>query len=314
MFRPLCGLVLLVALLAVGADLRAQPAPLLNIAHRGARSIAPENTLPAFRLAITRGKADMIELDVHLSKDGIPVVIHDDSLERTTDAADRFPHRKPWRVFDFTAAELMSLDAGTWFVRTDPFNQIRAGEVPPEDLALFSSGRVRIPTLKTALALVKELGTRVNIELKNFPSFYPGLAEKVVADVRASGIADRVLFSSFDHEVLVLLRRIAPEIPRAALVEDPVFPLKEYVADLLGAVAFNPSREVLGFDARDYHHGGRIRQDIIDQAHQAGLGVYVWTVNEPGQMETLIKAGVNGLFTDFPQRLSGLLSEGAPGR
>ncbi len=275
MFRMIAAILLGVAAFAAAVPAAAAPAKVLNIAHRGARSLAPENTLPAFRIGITRCGADMIELDVHLSKDGVPVVVHDDTLERTTDVARVFPHRAPWRVADFTAAELMRLDAGSWFVENDPFGRIRAGEVPTEDLSLFCGGRVRIPTLKAALGLVKELGCRVNIELKNFPAFYPGLAEKVVAEVRQAGVADRVLFSSFDHEILAELRALAPEIPRGALVEDPVFPLKEYLVDLLGVVAYNPSRDVLGLDSVAWHREGRLREDVLERARQAGLDVFV---------------------------------------
>ncbi|RCK78515.1 MAG: Glycerophosphoryl diester phosphodiesterase [Candidatus Ozemobacter sibiricus] len=314
MFRLTAAVLLGMAVAAWAAPAGASPARVFNIAHRGARSLAPENTLPAFRIAIARCGADMIELDVHLSKDGVPVVIHDDTLERTTDVARVFPQRAPWRVADFTAAELMRLDAGSWFVEQDPFGQIRAGQVSADDLALFCSGRVRLPTLKTALALIKELGCRVNIELKNFPAYYPGLAEKVVAEVRQSGIADRVLFSSFDHEILAELRRLAPEIPRAALVEDPVFPLKEYLVDLLGVVAYNPSRDVLGCDSIAWHREGRLREDVVRRAREAGLEVFVWTVNDPDQLAALVKVGVSGIFTDFPQRLRDLLHSPGAGR
>jgi glycerophosphoryl diester phosphodiesterase len=292
-------MVTLGASLAVGGEF-------VNIAHRGARSVAPENTLPAFEIGMKRFKADMIELDVHLSKDGIPVVVHDDTLERCSDVQKRFPQRSPWRVGDFTMSELLSLDAGNWFVETDPFGQIRDGAVPTEDLELFQSGRVRIPTLKACLQLAREYNTPVNIELKNFPAFYPGLADRVLEVVRIVGMEKRVLFSSFDHEILLELGRLAPEIPRGALVEQPVFPLGTYVRDTLGCVAFNPGKDVLGFASEEYRKSRRLRKDLIDQAHAAGLKVYVWTVNDPGVMKQMLKIGVDGIFTDFPQVLSRL--------
>jgi len=278
----------------------------LNIAHRGARSVAPENTLEAFRIGLDRYAADMIELDVHLSRDGVPVVVHDDTLERCSDVAARFPDRKPWRVGDFTYPELLSLDAGSWFIAKDPFGQIAAGAVPEADLARFRSGMVRIPTLKQVLALVSSHHSRVNIELKNFPMQYDGIAEAVAAEVRAAGLSDKTVLSSFDHELLVRLKTIAPEIERAALCEQPVFPLKEYLVDQLCVTGFNPGSAVLGIGSLAWCRNGAVRNDLIRLAHDAGLRVSVWTVNEPAEMQALIKAGVDGIFTDFPQRLQKL--------
>ena len=276
----------------------------VNIAHRGARSVAPENTLPAFEIGMKRFKADMIELDVHLSKDGVPVVVHDDTLERCSNVKSRFPQRAPWRVGDFTASELLSLDAGSWFVETDPFGQIREGNVPAEDIELFQSGRVRLPTLKACLLMAREYNTPVNIEIKNFPAYYPEMAERVLEAVKATNMEKNVVFSSFDHEVLLRMGRLAPEIPRAALVEQPVYPLDVYVRDTLGCTAFNPGKDVLGFDSEDYRLRKRLRKDLIDQAHSAGLKVNVWTVNDPVLMKQLLKMGVDGIFTDFPQVLA----------
>ncbi|HOY69064.1 MAG TPA: glycerophosphodiester phosphodiesterase family protein [Candidatus Ozemobacteraceae bacterium] len=300
---------LVVTLLAVVLSACAFAAPsgtgrTLAIAHRGARSVAPENTLEAFRIGLDRFGADMIELDVHLSRDGVPVVVHDDTLERCSDVAERFPDRKPWRVGDFTAVELLSLDAGSWFVANDPFGQIAAGAVPETDLARFRSGKVRIPTLKQVLALVAAGRAGVNIELKNFPMYYEGLAETVVAEVRAAGLEARTVFSSFDHEILARLRKIAPEIERAALCDQPVYPLGGYLVDQLGVSGYNPGSDVLGIGSLAWHRDGAVRDDVIRIAHAAGLKVCVWTVNDPAEMEALIKAGVDGIFTDFPQRMT----------
>lgn len=106
--------------------------PILNIAHRGARSLAPENTMLAARKAFEIGASGW-ELDVAMTSDHELVVIHDDTLERTSDAAQVFPDRDPWSVVDFSMAELRRLDFGAWFVRTDPFGQIAAGMISPAE-------------------------------------------------------------------------------------------------------------------------------------------------------------------------------------
>ena len=99
----------------------------LNIAHRGARSLAPENTLAAAQKGLDTG-ADMWELDVGMTADGALFLIHDDTLERTSNAAQVFPQRAPWRVHEFTFDEIRQLDFGSWFVEQDPFGQIAAGK------------------------------------------------------------------------------------------------------------------------------------------------------------------------------------------
>ena len=251
----------------------------------------------------------MIEVDVHLTKDGVPVVVHDDTLERCSNVAMIYPDRAPWRVADFTLGEIMSLDAGSWFVRTDPFGQIAAGNVPPEDVATFVSGHVRIPTLRAVLMMVQQQKCLINIEIKNFPAFYPEIASKVVAEVRRAGVGDSVIFSSFDHEILMELKEIAPEIPRAALAGQPIYPLTPYLNETLGVVAYNPGLEVLGFQSVDYREKGAFKKDIIRQAYDAGMAVFVWTVNDPKIMRELIDAGAAGIFTDFPQLLAEILKE-----
>ncbi|MBP7632656.1 glycerophosphodiester phosphodiesterase [Candidatus Ozemobacteraceae bacterium] len=306
MIRLLAGCLLSIALSAVCFAQSPEERQVLCIAHRGARSVAPENTLDAFRIGIERFGADMIELDVHLSRDGVPVVVHDDTLERCSDVATRFPDRRPWRVGDFTAAELLTLDAGSWFVEKDPFGQIAAGAVPTADLERFRSGRVHIPTLRQVLGLAAASRVRVNVELKNFPMFYDGLAEKVIAEVRAAGIADVTVLSSFDHELLTHVQTIAPDIEIAALCDQPVYPIGGYLVGQIGADGFNPGSDVVGIGSLAWHRTGAVREDVILAAREAGLKVCVWTVNDPVEMKALIRAGVDGIFTDFPQRMKAL--------
>jgi glycerophosphoryl diester phosphodiesterase len=164
------------------------------IAHRGASGEAPENTLAAYRKALALG-VDGVELDVHLSADGVPVVLHDPRLERTT-SGQGF-------VKDQTLAALKRLDAGRWF------GEAFAGE--------------RIPTLAEALDLLRPV--RVIIEIKNGPIFYPQIAARVAAVVREVGHS-RITVSSFDHPVLLDVRAAAPGIPTAVLfVARPIDPI-----------------------------------------------------------------------------------------
>ncbi len=155
----------------------------LIFGHRGASHTAPQNTLAAFRAAVEAG-ADGVELDVHLSADGVPVVIHDAQVGATTDGSGR--------VQEMTLAQLKALDAGRTFAPEF------AGE--------------RIPTLEEVFA---EVGDRllINIELKPQPRGVVGLEEAVVALVRRMGMQERVWFSSFKPYALYTVRRLAPEIP-----------------------------------------------------------------------------------------------------
>ena len=161
-------------------------------AHRGASRVAPENTMPAFERAIAAG-ADGIEFDVQLSRDGEVVVIHDETLSRTTDGTGR--------VVDHTLAELRALDAS-------------AGRDSWTD--------VRIPTLAEVLALLAPTTLRADIELKNSEEPYPGLEELVLAEVAAAGMVDRTLYSSFSGESVRRLAGLAPAAEVALIYSSPL--------------------------------------------------------------------------------------------
>lgn len=260
----------------------------LVIAHRGFRGIAPENTLAAARAAVAAG-ADWWELDVAASADGELVVIHDDTLSRTTDARSRFPSRSPWSVYDFSLAELKSLDAGSWYGSTDPFGQIRAGRVKAADLAAFKGER--IPTLREALEFTKSTAMGVDVEIKDAGGrpCDAWIAERVVGLVRELGMADLVLISSFNKEYLDRIRKAEPGIRIGVLVDraahDPVALL-----DSRGAVSYNPGL-------------GTFTEAQVSALRSAGRDIFVWTVNEESDMKRLLGWGVTGIFTDFPDRL-----------
>lgn len=300
---PVLSAVLLAAILLMSAcsSLSTQsPAPLeesltmnvLNIAHRGARSLAPENTLLAAEKGLALG-ADLWELDVAVTQDGELVVLHDDTLERTSNAAEVFPKRKPWSVWTFTLDELCQLDFGGWFIEKDPFKQIQAGAVSADEQASFKGAP--IPTLREALEFTREHNWRVNIEIKD-ASNTPGdafVVEKVVELVKELDMVDRVIISSFNHDYLKRVKAVEPDLVTAALVDravaDPVALLEQ-----TGAQAYNPGLKY-------------VDEATVRAVREAGFDVLVWTVNEEEDMRRLIEWGVSGIFTDFPQRLNAVL-------
>jgi len=259
----------------------------LVMAHRGFRGIAPENTLLAAQLGYDTG-ADFWELDVAASSDGELFIIHDDNLVRTTDVKAAFPDRTPWIVYDFTAKELKSLDAGSWYVKTDPFKQIAAGRVEKQDLAGFKG--LRIPTLAEALEITRKNGWKVNIEIKDATgrACDPWIVEKTAKLVQSMDMEESVVVSSFNHEYLVRMKKTAPGIKIAALIDKPL-PDPVAVLTRIGAMALNPNFRYLD-------------EETVKKVRAAGFEVFVWTPNEKADMERLVKWGVTGLITDFPDR------------
>ncbi|MGD8563461.1 MAG: glycerophosphodiester phosphodiesterase family protein, partial [Desulfarculaceae bacterium] len=201
----------------------------LNIAHRGARSLAPENTLAAADVALKAG-ADMWELDVNLTRDGQPVVVHDQFLARTSNAAQAYPNRQPWRVRDFSLEEIQALDFGAWFVRSDPFGQIRSRAVSKELIESYPGQAA--PTLFQALEFTKVHDWLVNLEIKDQQDEQgdSGIAAKVTRMVQELEMSGQVLISSFNHQYLKQVRALAPQVALGALVDrilpDPITLLK----------------------------------------------------------------------------------------
>jgi glycerophosphoryl diester phosphodiesterase len=302
------------------------PAPVLNIAHRGARAYAPENTLEAIDKAVPFG-CPMVELDVHLSKDGELIVVHDDDLVRCSNVKTVFPDRASYFVSDFTAEEIGRLDAGSWYVaelekpasRRQPFlrsltdDEVRA-HVSDADRAHYASGKVRHPTLRACLERSRKLGLLVNIEIKSVPRLYPGIADKVVKLVDELKMEKEVIVSSFDHEQLAAVRKQSKRIATAVLAGDRLHEPGRYARELLDADAWNPGcygpSDTLGFGSVS----GVLDRTGIAAARKAGIGVNVWTENDPKRMRLLIDAGATGIFTDYPNRLQAVLRESGKGR
>jgi glycerophosphoryl diester phosphodiesterase len=230
----------------------------LNMAHRGASGTFPENTLSAFRAAIDV-KADMCELDVQLTRDGALVVIHDDTVDRTTDGTGE--------VAELTLAELKLLDAG----------------------AKFKNGAVkeRIPTLDEVFAVTSgKCG--LNIELKG-----GGLEHQVAQIMQARGAFGDSIVSSFDWEYLKKIQQLHFNIRIALLADDkPVDLMMNAVA--MRAYAINPRWDM-------------VTPDLCKAAHERSLKVYTWTVDADARMRALMEAGVDGIMTNYPERLRTVL-------
>ncbi len=170
--------------------------------HRGASGHAPENTLEAFRLCMEMG-ADGFELDVHMSLDGELVVIHDETVDRTTNGTGL--------VRDLTLAQLKSLDASC---------------------GMEAYRGARIPTLGEVFDLVRDTGHIVNVEIKTDEWFYPQLEEKCLALAKEKGLEDRILYSSFNHYTLMKLRQLKPDAKLAMLFGDIMVKPWEYAKPL----------------------------------------------------------------------------------
>ncbi|MGP8090523.1 MAG: glycerophosphodiester phosphodiesterase [Syntrophobacteraceae bacterium] len=270
----------------------------LIAAHRGARSLAPENTLAAARVALAAG-ARMWEIDVRMSRDGELVLLHDPDLKRTSDAQSKFPGRSPWLVDDFTLSELKFLDFGSWFAKADPFGQIAACEISPSELAGYSGQPAA--TLDDAVLFTIRNDWLLNIEIKDL-SGRPGhesIVEKVVRVVRSLGAAEKVLISSFNHYYLRLTRRLDTNIRTGVLVN---------------SVQSDPVGLMLDLDAFTFNPGWRaFRPGQIRKLKQKGFGVLVWVLNSPWVAQAFFAMGADGIFTDFPQKFSrkrGILNHG----
>ena len=265
----------------------------LNIAHRGARSLAPENTLAAARKGLEVG-ADMWELDLQMTADGELIVIHDSTLKRTSNVREVFPSRKPWLVHKFTLDEIRLLDFGSWFAKQDPFGQIAAGMVAESDLASYVHQQA--PTLEEALTFTLEHSWSVNLEIKDLGGNPDPdqIVKKILALVEHLDMVDSVLISSYNQTYLAQVRKIHPHVATGVLVSKP-HPHPESLLRQLGAQAYHPRLSAF-------------RSTDIALLRRQDCQINIWNVNDPKTMERLVRAGVDGIFTDFPQLLTSVLA------
>lgn len=248
------------------------------IAHRGASAQAPENTLPAVDLGADM-KADFVEIDVQMTKDGELVVIHDTTLDRTTDVESKFPNRAPYNVGDFTLEEIRTLDAGSWF------SAEYAG--------------TKVPTLQEVLDTLRGRAGLL-LEVKS-PALYPGIAEAIVAELdgegwlQADARSGRLVVQSFDWDFMAEFNSLAPAVP-AGLLGGP--PSDAEMAELsTWADQINPNHN-------------RVDAEFIETVHEYGMVTWPYTIDDPERMRELAALGVDGIITNYPAVLIDLLREG----
>ncbi len=227
-------------------------------AHRGASGYAPENTIPAFRMAAEQG-ADGVELDVHLSADGKLMVIHDEKVDRTSNGTGR--------VVDMTCQELKKLD----------FSNGMAGYE-----------NVRIPTLKEVYGLLKNTSLTINVEIKCDVVIYYGIWDKLIELEREMGMGGRILYSSFNHYVLMKLRELDPEAKIGLLYSEAMVDPWVY-AGYLNANAIHP-HYIVALNC----------PGMLEGCRDAGVLVHPWTCNDAKVVSDLAAAGVDAVITNYP--------------
>ncbi|HMI53952.1 MAG TPA: glycerophosphodiester phosphodiesterase family protein [Candidatus Saccharimonadales bacterium] len=231
---------------------------MLIVAHRGASGHAPENTLAAFRKAVTLG-ATFIETDLQLTRDTHFVAIHDETVNRTTNGQGA--------VHDLSLAEIRRLDAGSWF----------GSEFTGE----------RVPTLEEALEFAKKHDVVFYLELKPAGSW--GGEHALIGALRESGEIARTIVISFDTGILAALRKIEPTLMTGVLYDGQL-------TDPLDAALEVGARQVVV-------RGDLVTPWMIAEARRKDLQVVCWTINHPAHMRSLVAAGVDGIMSDYPDRL-----------
>ncbi|MCI1590969.1 glycerophosphodiester phosphodiesterase [Heyndrickxia oleronia] len=234
----------------------------LIFAHRGSAGTHPENTMESF-IAAEKCGADGIELDVHLSKEGEIVVIHDETVDRTTNGKGF--------VQDFFLNDLKSLNASYKFKTFQSFIRVP-----------------RIPTLREVFDWMKGNQLQCNIELKNGKIMYPFLEEKVIDLIREYEYEERIIISSFNHYSLVHCYQLAPEIETAPLYSEGLY-MPWIYARAIHAKGMHPNMKA----APDM---------IIRGAIEDGIAVRPYTVNKKEDMERLIAIECSAIITDYPEK------------
>ena len=256
----------------------------LLISHRGLRSLRAENTMAAFKQVI--GTYKIVEFDVAFTKDGIAVIIHDDTLERTSNVKEFEEFKKPYKVVDYTYEQLLNLDFSSWFIKEDPFNTIKENKVSLEDLK--KEQIQKIPTLKEVLLFLKQNNIFANIEIKDLENtkFHEIAAKEVLKIVDETKMQNKVIISSFNHVYLKQIHDINPSIETAALQE------KKHQKDLINYLkSLNVKNYNCDFEITD--------ETLVKKLNDAGFYVNVYTVNKKEDIKMLFKWGVKSIFTDF---------------
>ena len=250
----------------------------LVFAHRGGGGLYPENTLGAFEYSAKAG-ADVLELDIHGTADGALVVLHDTSVDRTTDGRGK--------VSEMTLEAVKKLDAGYRF-STD------GGQTYP-----FRNRNITVPTLEEIFDALPE--TTYNIEPKQET---PSIIKPLCNLLRARKMVDKVIVGSFRQNVIDEFRA---ECPEAATSATPSEVTKFLALSKTGvSESYSPPMQALQIP-ENLGALSVVTRDFVENAHRKNLKVHVWTINETADMQRLIEVGVDGIMTDYPDRLLNLL-------
>jgi glycerophosphoryl diester phosphodiesterase len=249
-----------------------------NIAHRGGKGIGPENTIYTFKKAFELG-IDILEMDIHSTSDSILVVIHDHSVNRTTNGDGL--------VLDFNLEELSQLNAGYYWTENDSL------DFP------FRKLNIPIPTLEDVISLFPN--TKLNIEIKQDLPFIP---ENLCQLIYKYNLEKNVLIGSFIDGIIEEFRDICPEVATSANISNVKI---LYGLNLIHlAWIYSPPFEVIELPPY-YKDSFILDQQFINTLHKKNIPVYVWTINTPNEMNRLIKLNVDGIITDYPNRLSNII-------
>jgi glycerophosphoryl diester phosphodiesterase len=293
LFLILCTIFLAALVLSGVEGCSAPPAPLaapaaaattpaiaasktLVVAHRGGAALAPENTLAAFENALKIG-VDMVETDVHLSKDGELVIMHDFTVSRTTDGTGE--------IRDLTLAEIKKLNAAAKFT---------GGTFPAQP----------VPTLGELLDLVKgKAGIQIEIKVGAGNARYPGIENKVVEAINARGMTDDVIIISFDFPTLKEIKTIDPRLKTGALVN------AGWMSSRLLASPERILADAMDPTGADYFMppASTVFDELVKAVHARGLKIGTWTVNVPQDMKRLAGWGVDAITSDKPDELKRVL-------
>ncbi len=300
---------------------RLRDAPLC-LAHRGASAFWPENTLEAAEAGFKAG-AQAWEFDVQFTRDGHAVVIHDESLERTTDVSIKFKNdfraKSGFMVRDFDLSEIQSLDAGHWFIETG--NKYRNAayygnrdNLSRDLIATLSigAGRITVPTLSQALALTIELGWFANVELKDFKGFTDSdrLLKTVYETITRMRCERRLLVSSFNHDLLRRLRKRDDQLTLGLLTDVPLAELELIICNQVGADTYHCSSAMLGVGTDEPKRAEKIQdvgllaqRDILERLRFLAIPTLVYTVNQAADAQKLLQIGPVSIFSDDVQAI-----------
>ena len=248
----------------------------LIIGHRGASAVAPENTLAAFHKAIDAG-ADGIEFDVRLSRDGVPVIIHDETLRRTALRSER--------IVDLTAEEMQKTNAGSWFALA-------------RHLSTDEYRDQTIPTLQQLLEDFSGNDALLYLELKCATSEIRQIVDATSALLETYSSGDRTIIECFDLSAIEAMKRRTPSLKTAALFE----PTLSNPSSLFSAHSLVARAVAAGADEIALHHRLANRR-AIEAARKAGLRVVVWTIDDPAWITRSKEHGIDCLITNDPARM-----------